>query len=150
MANSPEEILIEGLKTIATRPAPIRPAPIVEFENATPSGWNVAIVAMGAVFNYKDANEKPIGNEQRQQAGPLYSGQSSYVQGTRHDCCSSVFVAITVKAEDEEAKNFYGNIPDTPKECFLRTRFTLGQQNKIANISERDLLSTLELRVISP
>lgn len=142
MSGSSEQNLVEALQSISAR----RPAPIIEFENATPSGWNVAIVAMGAVFYYKDANEKPIGNEQIQRPGPLYSGQTSYVQGTRQDCCSGAFVAITVKAEDEEAKTLTGNIPDEPKTCFLRTRFTLGPKSRIANTSERSIISELELR----
>jgi len=113
-----EQSLVAAVEAIVMA----RGAPIVEFENATPSGWNAVIAAMGAAFFYKDENEKPIGNEQQQRPGPLYSGGVSYVQGTRQDCCSRVVIAISVVINGK-TQTLTGEVKDTPKRCFLRTRF---------------------------
>ncbi|WP_143219501.1 hypothetical protein [Achromobacter xylosoxidans] len=98
---------------------------VVEFRNETPSGYDAVIVAMGAAFFYKDpSNEKPTGNEQQQRPGPLRSGQSSYVQGTRAECCARVVAAMTVLMGGE-TKTYQSRSEVPAGRCLLRAGFNL-------------------------
>lgn len=110
--------------------------PIVEFRNETPSGWDAVIVAFGAAFFYKDpSNEKPVGDEQQQRPGPIYSGGSSYVQGTKNECCGRVVGAMTVRM-DGRTETFQGAGNARPGYCLTRMPFVL---------KEKQLLSAADL-----
>lgn len=108
--------------------------------NNCPPKWNVVILVAGIKFFYSDGTDYTDGPR----SVMLSSGQSAtFMSNDPEGCVQNYFVAMTVKAGNEEPKNMTYQDGVGPDECLLHTTLVLGPKNVRAKGSRTSRVSDL-------
>jgi len=105
----------------------------VEFANATPHGWQLRIIEIGAKFFYQDSNGNIIREWYTMKNVNLSDGdKASLFSDDVNACVQQVFAAVKVVVPGENPTILTGTNPGDPQHCKLKCSFTIAPKNDVS------------------